>query len=70
MSAPNAAPVAPGRIGEAVDALAMRRYLDALHTWIQLRRSELDEIDQAIQSSGADELTGDILLSMTLWKAV
>lgn len=70
MTAPNSAPAAPGRIGEAVDTVSMRTYLDALHSWIQLRRSELDEIDQAIQSAGADELTGDILLSMTLWKAV
>lgn len=66
----NTAPPAPGKLGAPVDVLAMRRYLDALDTWLRVRRQELDEIDTAVQSSGADELTGDIMLSMMLWKAV
>lgn len=66
----NPAPDAPGRIGEPVDVLSMRRYLDALETWLRLRRAELDEIDTAVQQGDADELTGDIMLSMMLWKAV
>ncbi len=66
----NHAPQAPGALGQPVDVLAMRRYLDQLHTWLQLRRAELDEIDQAVQAAKEDNLTGDIMLSMMLWKAV
>src|SRR5690606_8164415 len=66
----NHAPQAPGSLGQPVDVLAMRRYLDQLHTWLQLRRAELDEIDQAVQAAKEDSLTGDIMLSMMLWKAV
>jgi len=66
----NMAPPAPGKLGAPVDVLAMRRYLDALDSWLRFRRQELDEIDTAVQQNGTDELTGDIMLSMMLWKAV
>lgn len=66
----NLAPAAPGKLGQPVDVLAMRRYLDALDTWLRVRRQELDEVDLAVQQNGTDELTGDIMLSMMLWKAV
>ncbi|HIT74809.1 MAG TPA: hypothetical protein IAA98_04420, partial [Candidatus Avipropionibacterium avicola] len=66
----NHAPAAPGKLGEPVDVMAMRRYLDQLDLWLRLRRDELDEVDQAVQSSKEDNLTGDIMLSMMLWKAV
>ncbi|MFW6598433.1 hypothetical protein ACQBAU_07760 [Propionibacteriaceae bacterium Y2011] len=66
----NSAPKAPGRMGHPVDVFEMRSYLDDLHRWLQLRRQELDEVDTAIQASKVGELTGDIMLSMMLWKAV
>lgn len=73
------APSAPGRIGEPVDPQAMRGYLDALHDWLAERRTELDALDAAILDPSrptatgvADrgQLTGDVMLSLALWKAV
>jgi hypothetical protein len=50
-------------------------YLEALGTWRDQRRAELDLLDQAaLNASGGVEsatgITGDVMLSMALWKAV
>jgi hypothetical protein len=41
------APVAPGRMGAALDARAAQVYLDELGRWRDARRRELDELDKA-----------------------
>ena len=65
------APVAPGQMGAALDAQAAKVYLDELGRWRDGRRQELDELDKAaLQTASGSEATGDILLSMALWKAV
>ena len=65
------APAAPGRMGSALDTQAAQVYLDELGRWRDGRRHELDELDKAaLQAPGGSAATGDILLSMALWKAV
>jgi hypothetical protein len=65
------APVAPGRMGSALDPQAAQVYLDELNRWRDGRRHELDELDKAaLQAPSGAAATGDILLSMALWKAV
>jgi hypothetical protein len=65
------APVAPGRMGAALDARAAQVYLDELGRWRDARRRELDELDKAaLHAATGTAATGDILLSMALWKAV
>ncbi len=65
------APDAPGRLGEPVEVMAMQTYLTGLDEWIRFRKDELDELDAAALSSPLkDQLTGDMTLSMALWKAV
>ena len=41
------APEAPGRLGEAVEVMAMQTYLAALDSWVRYRKDELDELDAA-----------------------
>jgi hypothetical protein len=65
------APVPPGRMGSALDSQAAQVYLDELGRWRIGRRHELDELDHAaLQAPAGSAATGDILLSMALWKAV
>jgi hypothetical protein len=65
------APVAPGRMGSALELQAAQLYLDELGRWRDARRRELDELDRAaLQSPTGSSVTGDLLLSMALWKAV
>jgi hypothetical protein len=65
------APAPPGTIGRPVPAKELLNYLDALGDWRDRRRAELDELDQAaLQSPDADALSGDVVLSMAVWKAV
>jgi hypothetical protein len=65
------APVAPGQMGSAVEAQAAQVYLDQLGQWRDGRRHELDELDMAaLHAATGSAVTGDILLSMALWKAV
>jgi hypothetical protein len=65
------APDAPGRLGEPVEVMAMQTYLAELDSWVRHRKDELDELDAAALSSPRkNELTGDMTLSMALWKAV
>jgi hypothetical protein len=67
-------PAPPGRIGAAISPEEALHYLEALGTWRDQRRSELDLLDQAAlnapDGSSATGVTGDIMLSMALWKAV
>jgi hypothetical protein len=65
------APTAPGRLGQAMSSTEALRYLEALGDWRDQRKSELDLLDQAaLQASDQSAFTGDMLLSMALWKAV
>src|SRR5215211_7987857 len=65
------APVAPGQMGSALDARAADVYIDELGRWRDARRHELDELDKAaLQAASGSAATGDLLLSMALWKAV
>lgn len=65
------APDAPGTLGEDVPAERLLRYLDELGSWRDRRKMELDALDAAaLQSPDRAALTGDVILSMTLWKAV
>jgi hypothetical protein len=65
------APVAPGQMGSAVEAQAAQVYLDQLGQWRDGRRHALDELDKAaLHAATGSSVTGDILLSMALWKAV
>ena len=65
------APVAPGQMGSALDPRAAEVYVGELGRWRDARRRELDELDKAaLQAASGSAATGDILLSMALWKAV
>jgi len=68
-------PRPPGRIGEAISPEDALHYLEELGTWRDKRRGELDLLDEAAlnapgRGDSATGLTGDIMLSMALWKAV
>ena len=64
------APVAPGALGERLDPAATETYLADLDTWVRERKAQLDEVDAvALDSAASESLTGDLLLSMALWKA-
>ena len=73
-------PAPPGRIGVAISPEDALHYLDALGAWRDQRKSELDLLDEAALSqpdsdpatgaAGSTGLTGDVMLSMALWKAV
>ncbi len=64
------APPAPGRLGVSLEPVAAQTYLDALGRWRDDRRRELEQLDKAaLASPDAASLTGDIMLSMALWKA-
>ena len=61
------APVAPGRLGQPLAAPDALRYLEALGTWRDERRAELDMLDQAaLEAADRSAYTGDMLLSMAL----
>ena len=65
------APTAPGRLGQAIAPLDAVRYLEALGAWRDQRKAELDVLDEAaLQAADQSAYTGDMLLSMALWKAV
>lgn len=64
------APAAPGRLGVAAPADALRTYLVALGRWRDGRRAELDRLDQAaLRATDPDSYTGDVTLSMALWQS-
>ena len=65
------APAAPGRLGHALVGQDALRYLEALGTWRDERKAELDVLDEAaLGAVDSAAYTGDLLLSMALWKAV
>ncbi|GAA1522511.1 hypothetical protein GCM10009788_27990 [Nocardioides humi] len=65
------APTAPGKLGDALEPAAIQAYLAELDTWLRVRRSELDELDQAALGAGRGaELAGDMSLALALWKAI
>jgi hypothetical protein len=65
------APAAPGRLGQALSSTDAVRYLEALGTWRETRKRELDLLDEAaLAASNQADFTNDMLLSMALWKAV
>ncbi|ADB34977.1 hypothetical protein Kfla_5974 [Kribbella flavida DSM 17836] len=65
------APAPPGRIGSSIPAAELLAFLDALGTWRDRRRAELDELDHAaLHAPDADALSADVVLSMAVWKAV
>ncbi|TWD79344.1 hypothetical protein FB561_0401 [Kribbella amoyensis] len=65
------APAPPGKIGSSIPAQELLAFLDALGTWRDRRKAELDELDQAaLQSPDADALSADVVLGMAVWKAV
>jgi hypothetical protein len=66
-----AAPGAPGRLGQAMPADQALVYLEALGSWRDQRKSELDLLDEAaLRVPDQSAFTNDMLLSMALWKAV
>lgn len=65
------APVAPGRLGEAIPARDLMTYLDGLVTWLDDRRSKLDALDAAAQATAeAERYTPDVVLALTVWQSV
>jgi hypothetical protein len=65
------APAAPGRLGHPLAAREALLYLEALAEWRRQRKAELDLLDQAaLDAPDQSAHTGDMLLSMALWKAV
>lgn len=64
------APSAPGRLGEPIQVLAAQSYLAGLGEWRTARKAELDRLDRAALEAGNSSATGDIMLSMALWKAI
>ncbi len=63
-------PIAPGKLGDALDPAAIQTYLADLDGWLRARRSELSELDQAALGAGrGGELAGDMSLALALWKA-
>jgi hypothetical protein len=73
-------PEPPGRIGAAITPGDALHYLEALGAWRDQRKRELDLLDEAALNqpdgdpatgtAGSTGLTGDVMLSMALWKAV
>ena len=65
------APAAPGRIGEAIEPATIQDYLRDLEAWVRARRNELDELDAAALAAGRGaEVSSDMALSLSAWKAV
>ena len=65
------APAAPGRLGQAIPAEDLLKYLEAMGDWRARRRQELDQLDAAtLQAKDADTYTGDLTLAMTMWQSV
>lgn len=65
------APAAPGGLAQRPTPAEVLAYLGALDAWVVGRRAELDDIDAAaLTSPRRDEVSGDVVLSMALWKSV
>lgn len=70
MSRTPRAPAPPGALGVAAEPDALLTYLSDLQAWLDARRADLDRLDTAARQSGADGVTGDVVLALTLWQAV
>lgn len=65
------APDAPGRLGQAIDSDQLLVYLRDLGQWRDTRKGELDRLDEAaLATPGPDAYSRDVMLAMSLWKAV
>jgi len=64
------APAPPGALGVAAEPDALLAYLSDLPAWLDARRADLDRLDSAARQSGADGVTADVVLALTLWQAV
>ncbi|WP_406832297.1 hypothetical protein ABEG17_05585 [Pedococcus sp. KACC 23699] len=65
------APAAPGRLGQPLVASEALHYLEALGSWRDARKAELDVLDEAaLAAPDGAAYTADLLLSMALWKGV
>ncbi len=65
------APAAPGGLAQRPTPAEVLAYLGALDAWVVGRRAELDAIDAAaLTSPRREEVSGDVVLSMALWKSV
>ena len=63
-------PLAPGRLGQAIDASELLVYLTDLGRWVDRQRKELDRLGAAaLASEESDSYTADIVLAETLWEA-
>jgi hypothetical protein len=70
MTANDSTPIAPGRLGEAIDASELLTYLSGLGNWVDRQRKELDRLGAAaLASQQPDSYTSDIVLAETLWEA-
>jgi len=70
MTASGSTPVAPGRLGEAIDPGELLTYLTGLGEWVDRQRKELDRLGAAaLASQEPDSYTSDIVLAETLWEA-
>lgn len=70
MSRTQRAPAPPGALGVAAEPAALLTYLTDLQAWLDARRADLDRLDTAARQSGADGVTADVVLALTLWQAV
>ncbi len=67
----NTAPAAPGAIGQPIEPAVIQEYLRDLEAWVRARRTELEELDAAAIAAGrGSELSSDMALSLSTWKAV
>jgi len=56
------APVAPGRLGRPLDPAQVQTYLAELEEWLRGRRTELDELDAAIEAILIGATVGRVLV--------
>ncbi|NQX28861.1 hypothetical protein HQQ81_16045 [Microbacteriaceae bacterium VKM Ac-2854] len=64
-------PVAPGRLGEAIDQRALFEYLAGLTRWVDRTARELARLDAAaLASPKSDSYTSDIVLAQSLRQSV
>ena len=65
------APVAPGRLGVALQPKDAFDYLNELGTWLEQRRQDLQALDSAaLASSDRDAFSRDMIVAMALSKAI
>lgn len=65
------APVAPGRLGQAIPEGQLLAYLEKLRAWRADRKRELDRIDEAAtRARDGDAYIEDLKLAMTMWQSV